>query len=602
MDQNMLEALAAELDWHIPASLTLKQNDAGEISLTCDGKHTTLTYTTEAQLARGLALAKQYGMHHAYTHTEKCCFDDLGIMVDCSRNAVLHMENLKRLVRVLALMGYNHLMLYTEDTYEIEGEPYFGYQRGRYTNAEMKEIDAYAKALGIEIIPCIQTLAHLQSIFHWNTYGPVNDCNDILLCDEEKTYALIDKMLATMAECFSSRRIHIGMDEAHMVGLGKYLDRHGPTDRFDLLTRHLDRVCQLAEKYGYRPMIWSDMFFRLANHGEYYVKGRLENIPDCIWEKMPKNLSLVYWDYYQDDPETYLNMMREHKRFERDIWFAGGAWRWIGFAPENYRSLSRTRMALDACRAQNIRHMNLTCWGDNGAECSLYAVLPTLFTAAALAYGVKDQEEIEAGFYSFTGIRYADFMALDEMACLVDGQGADLNPSKYLLYNDTMRGVLDHTIAEHRRSIQAHLQKAMHDLVPSCRNTRYGYLFRTHRALARLLSVKYDLGLRLRAAYLAGDREGMATCAAECRSMVAGVRRFRAAFRTQWMLENKPHGFDVQDLRLGALTGRLQATAEMITEYLNGKIDRIAELEEPILPFDGRAYAGWAYSATVNRL
>lgn len=63
-------------------------------------------------------------------------------MPDCSRNAVLNVEGAKLLIRHLAVMGFNALMLYTEDTYEIEGYPYFGYMRGRFTKAELKELDA----------------------------------------------------------------------------------------------------------------------------------------------------------------------------------------------------------------------------------------------------------------------------------------------------------------------------------------------------------------------------------------------------------------------------------------------------------------------------
>lgn len=58
-------------------------------------------------------------------------------------------------------------MLYTEDTYEVNDEPYFGYVRGRYTKEEMKELDAFAGSLGISLIPCIQTLAHLKATFRW---------------------------------------------------------------------------------------------------------------------------------------------------------------------------------------------------------------------------------------------------------------------------------------------------------------------------------------------------------------------------------------------------------------------------------------------------
>lgn len=40
-------------------------------------------------------------------------------MVDCSRNAVLLVKSAKNLLRKMALMGYNMLQLYTEDTYEV---------------------------------------------------------------------------------------------------------------------------------------------------------------------------------------------------------------------------------------------------------------------------------------------------------------------------------------------------------------------------------------------------------------------------------------------------------------------------------------------------
>ena len=63
-------------------------------------------------------------------------FDTLGVMIDMSRNAVMSMDGLKRFLPLLAKMGYNTVFLYTEDTYEVDGEPYFGYMRGRYTKED----------------------------------------------------------------------------------------------------------------------------------------------------------------------------------------------------------------------------------------------------------------------------------------------------------------------------------------------------------------------------------------------------------------------------------------------------------------------------------
>ena len=220
-----------------------------------------------------------------------------GVMMDCSRNAVMKVEQVKKMIDCLAKMGYNALELYTEDTYEIEGEPYFGYMRGRYTGAEIREIDEYAKVRGIELIPCIQTLAHLEGIFRHKEYAGIRDTANILLIDAPKTYELIDKMFATIAKNFTSRLVNIGMDEAHMVGLGKYLDKHGYQNRFELLSRHLNKVLEIAKKYGFKPHMWSDMFFRLANNGGYYVNENFV-MPQEVVDQIPDGVDLVYWDYY----------------------------------------------------------------------------------------------------------------------------------------------------------------------------------------------------------------------------------------------------------------------------------------------------------------
>ena len=91
-------------------------------------------------------------------------------MIDCSRNGVMKVEAVKNWIDITADMGYNTVMLYIEDTYEVNNNPYFGYGRGRYSKQELKEIDAYAVKNGMEFIPCIQTLAHLNAIVNWSVY------------------------------------------------------------------------------------------------------------------------------------------------------------------------------------------------------------------------------------------------------------------------------------------------------------------------------------------------------------------------------------------------------------------------------------------------
>ncbi len=67
-------------------------------------------------------------------------FDTIGVSLDCSRNGVIKVSKVKEIIEILAVMGINLLALYTENTYEIQGEPYFGYMRGRYSHKELKEL------------------------------------------------------------------------------------------------------------------------------------------------------------------------------------------------------------------------------------------------------------------------------------------------------------------------------------------------------------------------------------------------------------------------------------------------------------------------------
>ena len=179
-------------------------------------------------------------------------FKTFGTMLDCSRNAVMTAESVKRWIDLTAKLGCNTLHLYMEDTYEVDGQPYFGHLRGRYSKAELKQIDAYAAAHGMQVILCIQTLAHVNALFHWPVYREIRDAADILLTGDERTYALVDGMFRTLRECLRTNIVNIGMDEADLLGLGQYLTLHGYRDRFSILMEHLRKVSEMAKKIWLR--------------------------------------------------------------------------------------------------------------------------------------------------------------------------------------------------------------------------------------------------------------------------------------------------------------------------------------------------------------
>lgn len=503
----------------------------------------------------------------------------LGVMLDCSRNAVMSVAELKNFILTLKKTGYNCLQLYTEDTYEIEGEPQFGYRRGKYTKAELKEIDAFAKKHGVELMPCIQTLAHLNQIFRYPKYQKINDANDILLVDDERTYELIEKMIATCAECFTSRNIHIGMDEAHWLCRGRYFDLHGASNRFNVLLRHLSRVSQIAEKYGFKPMMWSDMFFSIAGKGEYYHKKK---IPRPVMEKVPENLQLVYWDYYNEDADLVDCMMQHHLDFNREVWIAGGAWKWRGFESDNRKSIRQTKTFISSARKHDVNNILLTMWGDNGGECSPYAVLPSLVYAAECAKGNFGEENAKKRFAELFGEEWDDFMLcdfVDEDLKKRQKEGFSLGV-KEMLYSDYFLGTFDCGVLGTGEERKAYEKLAEKLEAAAKRSKNYGYMFESYAALARVLAVKYDLGYLTREAYEKGDKNALAALLPDYEKTLENLENFVAVYEKQWMKENKPHGFDVQDIRLGGIIRRTKSCTRRLRAYLNGELEKIEELEE----------------------
>ena len=531
----------------------------------------------------------------------------LCLMADMSRNAVYNIPTAKKMLRLLALIGFNSLMLYTEDTYELPGYKYFGHMRGRFSKDELKEIDDYAFMLGIEVIPCVQALAHLATALRWPDFNGYRDTKDILLVGHEKTYAFIQAILDVCAECFRSRKINLGMDEAFELGRGQYLSAHGYRPPHELMLEHLDRVVDMCRNSGFAPMIWSDMFFRMAFNGAYRV--REGELPNDVLRRIPEGLTLIYWDYYSLDSQIFTHMLDCHLKSNNPVAFAGGAWKWSGFAPHNRFSLVSSKMQLDVCAEKGVKNMIVTAWGDNGGEASQFAPLPTLLYFAERVYNgyEVEVERLEARALECFGIGYEALLTLDapnELPGITIEAGWPLNPSRYMLYNDPLEGIMDRHFDP--ETAPAAFAAAAERLDAYRDNENFGYVYRTLSSLCRFLSLKCDVSERLRTAYIAGDKETLARIRDDIPAMVDALDDFISTFRKQWFTENKTFGFTNTELRLGGLKQRLISTRERVDAYLNGDAARIEELEQPSLSTSGnpnRHYVNqqrWGVVATVG--
>ena len=553
------------------------------VNIDGDGNTATVRYSEKSHAFRALGRLLGDAGKTPASFQETPQFDLLGAMIDVSRNGVLRVDAAQFFLRRMALMGLNMCLLYAEDTYEVPGEPFFGYLRGRYTFEELRGLDDYAHNLGIEMFPCIQALGHLEQILKWPAYRDYQDSPGVLLADEERTYVLLEKMITAASKPFRSKRIHLGMDEAHGIGAGRYKQRHGEKRPFDILNSHLARAREICAKLGLRPMIWSDMYFRLGSkNNDYYDKEW--SIPPEVVRDIPKDVELVYWDYYHVEQSFYEEWIDRHRKLGSEPLMAGGVWSWNRFWAALPWSLASTEACVKACKVKQLRQIFVTMWGDDGMECDLHSTLPGIqyFAEHGFAEHV-DPELLRANFYGTCEGRFDDWVKASEIDAIpaLKNQNPG-NWSKWLLWQDPLLNVAAPSFGT--LSFRKHFTALARTLDAAAKKGGASDRLKFPAQYARTLALKSDLHAELAAAYKKRNRKKLGAIA---KGTVALLRRevesLWKAHREVWMGTFKPFGWEVIECRYGGLLARLETLQDRLNAYAKGKLDAIPELDATLV-------------------
>ena len=548
-----------------------------ELSLLMDGERLTVEAPDISAAARGLFLAactlrdgKNIPELHQTRHIASC-----GMMLDMSRGGVMTVEAVKGMIDAHAALGLNLMMLYTEDTYTVPEAPYLGYLRGRYTEKELREMDDYAAESGVELVPCVQTLAHLEQFLQWDVNRDIKDNDCVLMIDEPKTYAWIRAALTALRRCFRTNRIHIGMDEAHGVGLGEYYQKHGAVNRFELLNRHLNRVVDICKELGFKPIMWSDMFYRLGSkNNDYYDTDAV--VPESAIAQIP-DVALCYWDYYHTDEQFYAGMLEGHRKMGKEVVFAGGIWTWSGILPHVRKTNATMYPALRACLKAGIGTVLATSWGDDGCETDYRLALNQLPIYSEHVWLGEDctRAEVERMGERLTGLSETCFNAMGAFYADDD----DHRPGKGLFYCDPLypltEGLWDLTgyregLEEGIKTLEQHLDDS---------RCEYAWL------AMRIALEKLNWVNELRPAYLRGDKAVVLTMANEkLLAMRELYVKMMSVWREQWESGRKRNGWETICARLGAVIARLDDVQRIQLRWADGTIECVEELDEMPLP------------------
>ncbi len=172
----------------------------------------------------------------------------------------------KRMIGLLELIAaarYNAVLAEWEDTFPWTVDKRFRSPYA-YTAKDIRDFHRVAAGLGIEFIPLVQCLGHMETPLNVAKYRKLrelpHDCfglNALAKGARDLVQAMVDDVIALMP---GLKHFHLGGDEAWTMGrhpdTKKFIEKHG---KAKLYLQHVEPILDNLNARGIRPILWHDM-------------------------------------------------------------------------------------------------------------------------------------------------------------------------------------------------------------------------------------------------------------------------------------------------------------------------------------------------------
>jgi len=177
-------------------------------------------------------------------------------------------KRLCELFKVIAAARYNVILLEWEDSF-----PWSVDERFRSPTLEdIRSFQETAKNLGLELIPLLQCLGHMETPLSVSGYENLREIpndpsglNPLAPGARELVQGMLENVLELMP---GIHYFHLGGDEASTLGSAPdskgYISRHG---KAALYLQHVEPILDRLNAKGIRPILWHDMMINW-NSGE----------------------------------------------------------------------------------------------------------------------------------------------------------------------------------------------------------------------------------------------------------------------------------------------------------------------------------------------
>jgi len=325
-----------------------------------------------------------------------------GTMVDMSEGPLLHVEEIKQQIDLLARWKMNQYYFYNETTIALDGLPPAA-PGARLAKSDVKEIVDYARERHIDVVPCLELYGHLHDLFRREEFSDLADFPHGVEFNVQD--ARVTKLLADWAgqymELFPSSFVHVGFDETWQLQEAARKGGSSPASQF---VEQLNHVSGLFTQHGKTVLAWADIMVKFP-----------EIVPH-----LPPGLIAVSWFYDPRPDPQYKHWLAPLVQDHIPYMVAPGVNGWSEIAPDYALTFDNIDTFVAAGRKAGALGVINTIWSDD-VQMMKRPAFPGMAYGAAAAWQQRpvDREDF---FANYARIEYPSTAAasigdaLEEMA------------------------------------------------------------------------------------------------------------------------------------------------------------------------------------------
>ena len=315
-----------------------------------------------------------------------------GFMLDVSRCKVPTQAELLDLIRALGHLRVNQLQLYVEHTFAFPGHEDAWRDASPLTPTELRELDDACAALGIELVPNLNTFGHMERWLRHPRYRALAECPQGwihpltgqfkefpgTLKPDDASLAFVAELLDGYLPCFRSRQVNIGGDEPWELGQGFSKQAVAARGKHRVYLEHLGKLCALATARGHTPQFWGDIL--------------LEDL--ALAQDAPQDALPVVWGY--DAGHPFATQCGRLQELGRAYLVAPGTSAWQSFTGRLDNALANQTEAVGNAFQHGARGVLVTTWGDNGTHQPWPTAWLPMAAGLAQAWSFRANQEPDA--------------------------------------------------------------------------------------------------------------------------------------------------------------------------------------------------------------